>query len=90
MAELKAYSVKVEFLRPGETSYTRLARDMYKKGFKTVLKGPGGEWIRLPKGSFVINTVDPEDIVKHTAIRLAIALDETALVQLNSVVDWAA
>jgi hypothetical protein len=38
----------------------------------------------------VINTVDPEDIVKHTAIRLAIALDETALVQLNSVVDWAA
>jgi hypothetical protein len=90
MAEIKAYSVRVEFLRPGETSYARLAREMYKKGFKQLLKGPGGDWVRLPKGSFVISTTDPPDLVKHTVTNLAIGYDETALVKLNSVIRWAA
>jgi hypothetical protein len=90
MAETRAYTVRVEFLRPGETSYARLAREMYKKGFKQMLKGPSGEWVRLPRGSFVIATADPPDLVKHTVTNLAVAFDQTALVKLNSVVRWAA
>jgi hypothetical protein len=68
----------------------RLEREMYKKGFRHVLKGGGGEWVTLPKGSFVISTADSPDLVKRTATNLAIALDETALVKLAPVIRWAA
>jgi Endoribonuclease GhoS len=90
MAEMKAYSVRVELLRPRETSYTRLAREMYKKGFKHVLKGGGGEWTQLPKGSFVISTAESVDMIKRTATNIAVALDETALIKLAPVIRWAA
>jgi hypothetical protein len=90
MAEMNSYSVRVELLRPHQTSYTRLAREMYKKGFRHVLKDRAGEWVRLPKGSFLISTADSADAVKRTATNLAIALDETALIKLTPVMNWAA
>jgi hypothetical protein len=90
MNEIKAYSVRVELLRPRTTSYARLAREMYKKGFKHVLKGGGGEWTQLPKGSFVISTTEAVDLVKMRATDIAIALDETALIKLAPMIRWAA
>jgi hypothetical protein len=90
MDEIKAYSVRVELLRPQKTGYTRLASAMYKNGFRHLIKGRAGEWIRLPRGSFFITTAEHSDLVKRTAMSLAVAIDETALVKLAPVVNWAA
>jgi hypothetical protein len=90
MSEMKSYSVRVELLRPHATSYTRLEREMYKKGFRHLLKVGAGEWVQLPKGSFMISTADSADAVRRTATNLAIALDETALIKLAPIIRWAA
>jgi hypothetical protein len=88
--ERHAYSVRVEFLRPKERSYDRLSRDMYKNGFRHMFKDRNGEWVQLPRGSFVISTADSPEIVKKRAMRLATALDSSALVKLAPIINWAA
>jgi hypothetical protein len=90
MGEIRGYSVRVELLRPQKTGYTRLASAMYKKGFRHLVKGPAGEWVHLPRGSFRISTAEPSELVKRTAMTLAASIDETALVKLDPCIRWAA
>jgi len=90
MGEQRAYSVRVELLRPKETSYERLARDMYKSGFRHLFKNDKGDWVQLPRGSFVISTADSAETVRKRAMQLATALDPAALVKLSPIINWAA